>query len=801
MQQVPVGSPSREPPVTPWPAWLEGVWAKSPVQDGTHGESLAAHTWQVLSRLRDVARLRPWLPEHCGFPGLWSALFWAALLHDWGKAAAGFQARLRNGASWRHRHEVLSLVFLDWVAAALPAPESLGAAAAIASHHRDPEELRRDYPLDLPLEDDPLAELLSELDEETARGLWRWVAEVVPDWIVALGFDTLGVRAAFPPPVETAVGELRRRGRETMAGWLRRYQRLVRAVREGEEATPGSFPCLFLRGGLLQADHAGSAGLEALPLPELSAESVLGGARLDAEMLYDHQRSAASTVGSAVLTAPTGSGKTEAALLWAAAQVGSGGRSPPRLFYTLPYQASMNAMYDRLERVFPGLVGLVHGRALLALYQWLMDQHYDPGEAARLAGLAHDLADLHYHPVRVLSPYQMLKAVYQLKGYEALLSDLAGAAFVFDEIHAYHPERLAMILETVRYLRVRLGASFFVMTATLPSLVRRRVEDALEAPAAIVASPALFRAFTRHQLRLVAGDLLGEEGLARVVGAFRSGASVLVVCNTVVRAQELFRRLGSLVPPEARLLLHGRFNGRDRLCKEREVLAATGLGANRRPLVVVATQVVEVSLNLDLDVLFSDPAPLEALVQRFGRVNRGRRPGLAPVHVFTEPADGQGVYLPDLVAAALEVLWGRDGEPLDEAAVQDWLDQVYSGERARAWCEKYDRAAAEFRAAFLDNLRPFASAMELALAEDTFERLFDGTEVLPACLEDEYRSLRKERPLEASRLLVPVSRRRWQALLRTGRVVSDPRQWPRVVNVPYTPELGLDDTTLGGGAE
>lgn len=771
-----------------WPDWLEHVWAKSSPRDGATGESLATHTWEVLSRLRDLAGLRPWLPEACGFHSLWNALFWSALFHDWGKAAAGFQCLLRTGKAWGHRHEVLSLAFLDWAEGALSESEALATVAAIVSHHRDADELERGYPC-LPslLEDDPISDLFRDLDESIVRGLWRWMAEVVPGWLHALGFEALGVRWCSPPDAETAVRHVLDDGPERVRSQLRRYRRLVRSIRDGVATVPDAFACIFLRGGILQADHVGSAHLGPLPRLAVGREDVLRAAGLRPDRLYDHQREAGETAGSALLVAPTGSGKTEAALLWAAAQ--DAGPRLPRLFYTLPYQASMNAMYDRLARIFPGQVGLVHSRSVLTLYQRFMDQDYAPEEAARMARLVRTMADLHYHPVRVFSPYQLLKAIYQLKGYEAMLCDLAGGAFVFDEIHAYEPERLAMILETMRFLRERCAARFFVMSATLPSLVRERLEDALGSPPCVSASPDLFRSFGRHRLHRLAGDLLSEEGLNRVLDAFRCRNAVLVVCNTVSRAQECYRRLAAAVPEGDRVLIHGRFNGRDRLRKEGQVLEATAPASPyRRPVVVVATQVVEVSLNIDLDTLFSDPAPLEALIQRFGRVNRSRRRDLAPVYVFTEPADGQGVYLPELVAGALEWVREQDGRPVDEGSVQSWLDGIYAGSVRRAWSERYEKSAADFRTAFLANVRPFASGAEL---EESFARLFDSTEILPACLEGEYLRMREERPVEASRLLVSLSWGGWHGARKEGKVRSAPGRWPPVVDLPYSPELGL----------
>ena len=776
-----------------WPDWLDAIWAKSPAKGEEVGETLAQHTWTVLCRLADLVRLRPGLPARLQMPCLWHLLFWAGFLHDWGKVATGFQTALRGGPRWGHRHEVLSLAFLDWVNDALEKEESTWLAAAIAAHHKDTDELSTLYPTGLTDEDDPIAVLMGELKRETVLGLWRWLAEVASAWMEDLALDKAGVQMPPLMPADEAVSAVIEKGAASIRHWLCRYYRLVDDLTWGSEQAL-RISTLLLRGYLIQADHTASAHVGPLVPSPVRREQVLRAAGLSLEDLYEHQQEADRTSGTALLIAPTGSGKTEAALLWAAHQA-EAACPVARLFYTLPYQASMNAMYDRLRAMFPDQVGLLHGRSTLALYRRFMEQEYTPEEATRLARWARNLARLHVPPVRVLSPYQMLKAAYQLKGYEAMLADYAQAAFVFDEIHAYEAERLAMILETVRYLREHLDARFFVMSATLPSLVRRRLEEALGKATLIRASADLFRAFTRHRVHLLEGDLLSDTGLARVVAAFQTGQSVLVTCNTVARAQEVYRILQAQIakaPGERIILIHGRFNGRDRLKKEQQILAATGLDqANRRPVLVVSTQVVEVSLNIDLDTLFSDPAPLEALVQRFGRVNRkGRLTNLASVYIFTEPADGQGIYKEELVKGALQVLAEyADGKSVNEGAVQDWLDTIYCDTVWTEWDRRYRRTAEEFRAAFLEPLCPFNADPSL---EGAFNRLFDGLEVLPLCLEEEFNRLKQERPIEATELLVPISWGRWHQLCQARRVWTEPEEWPQVVDAPYSEELGLE---------
>lgn len=776
-----------------WPEWLDFLWAKSPEKGaGGRAESLSQHTWYVLEKLAEAVRLRPELPKEVGFPGLWNCLFWACFLHDFGKAARGFQERLRGGEKWPHRHEVLSLAFVDWVADALSDEELQWVAAAIVSHHKDADEIGLMYMDPTDPADDPLAERVAEISEEAIIGLWRWLKECSASWIAALGLGNVGIRVASLPPQADAVRNIQEQGAVRIRYWLRTYRRLLQTLNRSEDRS-WVIGTLALRGHLISADHMASAHTEEAPKPLLTRpDDLLIRLGIDESHLYTHQKICADTRGSAVLVAPTGSGKTESALLWACAQA-DGGQPVPRLFYTLPYQASMNAMYQRLnEKAFPNQVGLEHSRSLLALYRYWLGEDYTPQQAARVAQWSKNLARLNYFPVRVLSPYQILKALYRLKGYEALLSDCFQAAFILDEIHAYEAKRLAMILATVKYLRQQFGARFFVMSATLPGLLQARLVDALGKHASIRADTDLFAQFRRHELQLMDGDLLTDRWIAHIADVSLEGQSVLVCCNTVKRAQEVYKEIRRRLQGKAEVvLLHGRFNGRDRLSKEKVVRIATGSRSpERRPILLVATQVIEVSLDIDLDVIYTDPAPLEALIQRFGRVNRRRLKKRAPVCVFTEPADGQGVYEDDLVKAALEVLRKNDGYPIEEEGISAWLDEIYQGPLAERWNQAYEQAYKEFEIACLRTLRAFNSDDQL---EEAFYRAFDSIEVLPAVLESEYRHLIEEenKPLEASQLLVPLRWEQFYHLRKKGKArrLKPNRLW--VVEANYDSEVGL----------
>ena len=287
------------------------------------------------------------------------------------------------------------------------------------------------------------------------------------------------------------------------------------------------------------------------------------------------------------------------------------------------------------------------------------------------------------------------------------------------------------------------------------------------------------------------GDILTDKWLTHIAEIAQNGQSVLVCCNTVKRTQQVYEEMKRRLKEKVEIvLLHGRFNGKDRLIKEKIVRMATGSGSlERKPITLVATQVVEVSLDIDLDIIFTDPAPLEALIQRFGRVNRRRLKEWAPVCVFTKPSDGQGVYDDDLIQAALAVLIKNADHMIDEGCISHWLDEVYQGAISARWNQTYQQAYDDFEEACLRTLRAFNSDQRL---EEAFYRAFDSIEVLPAPLEAEYRRLVEDEPLEASQLLVPLRWGQLWKLHQEGKVrASEKSGWPKIIDANYTTDLGL----------
>lgn len=778
---------------------FDEIWAKSPIDGAVAGESLVSHTRQVLENVIVLQTRYSELDIIAKMPRLWPRMTLAAVLHDIGKCADGFQQMLRGKGKFPYRHEILSVAILPWILGNDDTHQDLPwVASGILSHHKDCSILERDYPPGCEWEDPPLPDSLEKIASVLDEEFFCLALKMLHDNLLPL-LDECPLPANYDRFNFSPSSKMFNRsnfGCHTREA-LDAYARLVRCLHKEKSNSSIALAGRFTRGVLILADHAGSAWQRFRKLGALiSSDNMAKVLALPVkteiqEKIYAHQTSAAKTVGSAVLISPTGSGKTEAALLWAASNGCQTAGSPP-LFYVLPYQASLNAMRSRFgERFGDDRVVLQHSRALQALYRQLLDRGYTPDEAKKQAVHEINLGRLHVAPVRILTPYQLLRGAFQLRGHEALWTDCAGASLVLDEIHAYEPGRLGMILALIEHLVSDLMVKVLFMSATLPSVLAEVINQKFDFPSSIVATTEAFEAFRRHRLNLRSANLLAENTIQEIRTKASEGLTVLVVATTVQRAQQIWEQLNAFTDVGFHIeLLHGKFCPRDRFAKEQWLLnqvSTKNTTTKKRAIILVATQVVEVSLDVDFDVLFTDPAPLEALLQRFGRINRGRRNKERDVFVFTEIPERCPVYDKNLVERALQELVSLDGQMIDEAKIRGLLDAIYSGSVSDWWKGEVLKSAEAFKSEVLSSLYAFNTDERL---EGNFCEMFDGYEVLPMDLYNEFLRLNKEEPLLIQSLLVPVSRGQFWRLKKENRLKKvDQYLWG--AEVSYDSRLGL----------
>lgn len=758
---------------------LNDIWAKSSTGK-ERGEVLEEHTYKVLSVLGQLRNRHPFLSGTVGEERLWHWAFWACFLHDLGKSARSFQSYLRNQSShWHHRHEIFSLAFLQLFE--FNEDDFTWIASGIASHHKDFNEIiERRYNLLFEPEDLALEELKNEIDYETLHSLFIWLNQAPKEWIIINEFN--GVEIPLMK-LEFNIKNFIERIPDTIIGALNSYNNLVRVLSEKPSNNIENQSAIALKGLIIQADHLASANAPKLKKVSFPNSEVLA-KRLGMEKTNwrSYQKSASNVTGSIVLSAPTGSGKTEASLLWAHNQQIKSG-FPRHLIYILPYQASLNAIYKRFKELIDCEIALIHGRSLQAIYKELQNEGYKQEKAEIFARRSNDLARLYQPPLWCTTPYQLLRAAYRLPGYEAIWTSITGSLIVIDEVHAYEPSRLGIFIALLSELRERWGIDLCIMTATMPKWLKKILISLVDIDLPI--DENLFRAFKRHKIEIIKGNIFCSQVYQIIQEEILSGHSILIGVNTVKTAQRVNDILNDLIGSDNVMMIHSRFTARDRLTKENKIIEKIKASKkNYTPIAVVATQVIEVSLDLDFDTIITEPAPIEALIQRFGRVNRIGKKGIVPVRVLTQSTDYK-VYDKGLVSRAVSVLTRNKNSNIDELNINQWMDEIYFGIEDK-FTNEVQRHKKEFQTSCLASLRAFKSNPFLA---EKFDELFDNTEVLPKNLENEFFHLYDKSIIEAKSLLVPIS---WKQFYKNRDFVEWKKNFSiKIIAKPYDSKKGL----------
>ncbi|MEA4936722.1 MAG: CRISPR-associated helicase Cas3' [Paludibacter sp.] len=686
-----------------------------------------------------------------GFPNLpienaehfWQLLRQCVVCHDLGKSHSEFQHMLRGERhNWlKQRHELYSIPFVEGLQ--VSDIDKKLVTQVVAGHHKSYDDLFSF--IEHSYKQDTSNNFMFDFDDDTKLSFEsEFKQHINSDFVQNLlkEFDITLNRINSELP------------RKVILEYKRNPAKLE---------SQNYLDLLLIAGAFKQCDHLSSAFISKIELLEDKDFEFLNQKRQSLQNkgcdFYPHQLEASTKAGNVILTAPTGSGKTEASFLWLKKQMQLNGQG--RIFYILPFTASINAMYERLGNDIgkKEKVGLLHGK-LTEYLESLVERTNPSISQEKRQYLTHKLKEDYrtiVTPVKVVTPFQLLKNIFGLKGFEKGIFEWVGGYFIFDEIHAYQPDVFAQIVVlikiAVKYFRVKV----FIMTATLPRFLKQEIERAVGDYAEIKANDELYDKFTRHRVVLHEGLL--ADNLNLIQWDLDKGKKVLVVCNTIEQSQQTYNTLFS----SNKVLLHGGFNAVDRNTKERDL-------KEDDVQLLVGTQAIEVSLDIDYDVIYTEPAPIDALIQRFGRVNRKREKGICVCNVFKDrnKVDSSYIYTnQDIIDRSLEALsWF--GESVLEKYLQRAIDFVYPNWDMKDK-EEYDFVYDALTDMIKNQLSPFVYSQK---SEDDFYSKFDGIKVLPTANELEFKSfLNKYEFVKAESLKVQISKKRFAGFINS-RVIE-----------------------------
>lgn len=571
-------------------------------------------------------------------------------LHDLGKISDSFRDMLRHGKPQSQgRHWEVTEAWLRMFDAHLTGLAEMQfdrfcLYASIAGHHGRP-----------PVQED-FDRMIAAAGTEAKRDAEQALRELVALWPEA--------RLDLPDEDEVAAQSWWLPGLIAVADWIASNPDYFPPVAPGPDAAT------YLEQARVKAAKA--VHMAGLDLPALSQQPVI-----PEDWTLRPMQEAAQRVALpdgpllALIEDETGSGKTEAALILAQRMMRAG--KGAGLFFALPTMATANAMFDRaadlvgrLYTTAPSLA-LAHGRAGLSdRFRDLIRADRDPRLPSCTEWLADDRRRALLANIGIGTVDQALLSALPVRHAMLRHYALSGKILIVDEVHemgdAYMTEELCRLLALHR----RMGGSAILMTATLPVDLRSSLCKAFgETPPDNRAYPALTIAGQEQITDLASVSTRGPVRVQRLAdtdaaldvlaAAAGDGAAALWVRNAVddaIAAVDALRERGIAAD-----LLHARFALCDRMRHEKAALETFGKARRDRPgRVLVSTQVVESSLDLDFDVMVSDVAPVPALIQRAGRLWR---------HMDRRPAAGRScpepvlhVVSPD-PAQVTDALWLR----------------------------------------------------------------------------------------------------------------------------------------------
>ncbi len=472
----------------------------------------------------------------------------------------------------------------------------------------------------------------------------------------------------------------------------------------------------------------------------------------------------------ALVIAPTGSGKTEGALYWAL------NKGESRISFFMPTMVTSNSLFERISHNYIQYqaCGITHSGA--QTYFALQDsaEEYDDKEIR--FKLLHLKAFI--PPMMISTVDQMLSAGFNSGLWNFKEISLIGCAVIFDEIHAYDTYTLALITETIKKIKL-LDGRVMLMSATMPKMLREHFFSLLPELQLISADERMNIA--RNEWRYLDESLTDIRGL--VEQYLQEGKRVAIVVNDIETAKEEYKYWD--YKGYNTLCYHSEFIMKDRLEKEEQL---TDKEKNKSIQLVIATQAMEVSLDVSFDFMFSECAPMESLIQRVGRCNRYNENLDSIFYIYNySDISYSKVYKESqkILENTRKLLLSNQGR-LSEKDIAQLLDEIYAG------YEIYD-----------DNYKKGESIYQ-RIAEDEF--IFDITlneektrdfkyvkiSVIPVQYYDEVKELFLNKKYASIPLYeVPIGIGKFIKLQKANRYVKNDFNLP-IYEVQYNSEYGID---------
>lgn len=392
-----------------------------------------------------------------------------------------------------------------------------------------------------------------------------------------------------------------------------------------------------IKGYLHKCDYSASSGYTAEyenNFLEKSLENVLNKWKLDnqdASWNELQQYCIENKNENIIAIAQTGMGKTEAGLLWISDNKG---------FFILPIRTAINAIYDRTKKYISSYggnleeqLGLLHSSSLEYLLLQSEDDKYDDKD--EYIDKKEDKEIIEYEkiakqlslPINVSTIDQLFDFVYKYPAYELKLTTLSYSKIVIDEIQMYGPDLLAYLVYGLERI-VEQGGKVAILTATLPPFVKELLSKNIKFK---IKEGGFTDNSKRHNLKILDKRIDSNDICDKYMENEKLNKSnkILVVCNSITQAQNLYEEISDILGNENLHILHSKFIKCERLSKESEIIEFgktykdnKSNELDKQSGIWISTSIVEASLDIDFDYLFTELQDLNSLFQRLGRCNR-----------------------------------------------------------------------------------------------------------------------------------------------------------------------------------